>query len=242
MKPSDQTRHDDDQTIRNFYDNIYYQHVDSDPKPSGHLVRLAKHLGIGTGAKVLDVGCGTGAWLRVMSSFGAMPHGIDISATAVAACRAAVPMADLHCAPAEPLPWPDGVFDFVTCLGSLEHFRDPLAALRDMVRVAKPDARVLLLVPNADFLTRKLGCYGGTNQAQVRELVLSMEEWETLFGQAGLQVSKRWRDLHVLSWYWITKGRWYRRPLRLAQAVSLCFWPLRWQYQIYHLCTVRKFP
>lgn len=240
MTSSDKREQVDDQALRDFYDHIYYQSIDSEQKLSGHLIRLAKRLGIGVGTKVLDVGCGSGSWLRVIESIGANPHGIDISATAVSACQAAVPNAELHCAPAEQLPWPDDTFDLVTCLGSLEHFRDPLAALRDMARVGKPDARVLLLVPNADFLTRKLGWFGGTSQAEVRELVLTPEEWETLFDQAGLSVLKRWRDLHVLAWSWIKKGSWRQRPLRLAQALALPFWPLRWQYQIYHVCSVRK--
>jgi hypothetical protein len=30
---------------------------------------------------------------------------------------------------------------------------------------------------------------------------------------------------------------WLAAPLRALQALALVFWPLRWQYQVYHLCT-----
>ena len=61
------------------------------------------------------------------------------------------PMRSFIVGPAEKLPFADGQFDFVSCLGALEHFLDPTRALREMVRVATPDAEFLLLVPNADF-------------------------------------------------------------------------------------------
>jgi len=130
----------------------------------------------------------------------------------------------------------------VSCLGSLEHFVEPLAALREMARVARAHARILILVPNADFLTRKLKLYRGTDQKDAREAVRTLEQWERLFAAAGLAVRRRWKDLHVCSRTWISRNGWRRAPLRALQAVSLVFWPLRWQYQVYHLCekTVRE--
>ena len=108
-----------------------------------------------------------------------------------------------------------------------------------MVRVAKREAIFLLLVPNADFLTRRLGLYGGTQQAEVREDVRTLAGWEGLFDSTGLRVTRRWRDLHVLSWSWIAQGKWYSWPCRAAQALALPFWPLSWQYQVYHLCEIK---
>ena len=93
----------------------------------------------------------------------------------------------------------------------------------------------MILVPNKDFLTRRLGLYAGTRQVDAKEVVRTLEEWRALFEQAGLKVEARWKDLHVLSWRWISLGRWYRVPLRFAQAIMLAVWPLRWQYQVYHL-------
>jgi hypothetical protein len=105
-----------------------------------------------------------------------------------------------------------------------------------MARVAKKDARFVILVPNADFLTRKLKLFGGTNQKDAKEVVRTLEEWESLFEQAGLRVSRKWKDLHVLSWNWIGMNGWLRAPFRAMQALLLLIWPLRWQYQVYHLC------
>ena len=127
----------------------------------------------------------------------------------------------------------------MTCLGSLEHFIEPENALREMMRVAKPDARFLLLVPNAGFLPRKLGLYGGTHQVKVREVVRSLHEWNALFERAGLIIETRWRDLHVLSLEWIGLHGWKEWFPRCMQALMLPLWPMRWQYQVYHLCRRR---
>lgn len=229
----------DHSEIRNFYDCRYYKNVREEPVPS-HYRRLARHFRPWQGVRLLDVGCGSGPWLRAATDLGAIPAGVDISTIALDACKRFLPLAELHCGPAESLPFADGEFDFVSCLGALEHFLDPPAAIREMIRVAKPGALFLLLVPNAGFLTRRLGLFSGTQQAEVREDVRSLREWHGLFESAGLVVRHRWRDLHVLSTSWIFRGKWFGWPLRAAQALSLPFWPLSWQYQVYHLCTRRR--
>jgi SAM-dependent methyltransferase len=121
-------------------------------------------------------------------------------------------------------------------LGSLEHFVQPVMALEEMRRVARDDAKFVLLVPNADFLTRKLGLFRGTYQVDAKEVVRTLEAWNAIFAEAGLVVDERWKDLHILSWAWIRKGRWFMLPFRLLQALVMPLWPLRWQYQVYHLC------
>jgi SAM-dependent methyltransferase len=147
-----------------------------------------------------------------------------------------LPSAKLHEGVAESLPFEDGSFDLVSCLGSLEHFLDQPRALQEMRRVARPGGRILVLVPNAGFLTRRLGLYGGTGQKAIRETVRPLAEWEDMFREAGLRIVARWRDLHPLSVGWITQGSFISWPLRTVQAAALAVWPLSWQYQVYFDC------
>ena len=91
-------------------------------------------------------------------------------------------------------------------------------------------------MPNKDFLTAKFGLFSGTDQHDIKEEVRTLGEWKELFETADLEVIKRWKDLHVLSWSWISQKKWYHIPLRAAQALALVIWPLSWQYQVYHLC------
>lgn len=101
------------------------------------------------GMRLLDVACGEGQLLRRAASRGIEAHGVDLSAVALS--RAADGLAEgvLCVADGEALPYADGVFDRVTNLGSLEHYRDPLLGAREMARVARADGLVCLHVPNA---------------------------------------------------------------------------------------------
>lgn len=222
--------------VRRYYDEHYYQVIAPAAKPTPHLRRLAASVNVQPGQSLLDVACGTGAWLLAARLAGMKVAGIDISTKAVEAARGTVPDGDLRCGVAEKLPWEDKTFDVVTCLGSLEHFVDKSRALLEMVRVAKSDAQILILVPNAGFVTRRLGLFTGTEQAAVIEEVKTLSEWSALFEACGLRVVERWRDLHVLSAGWIMRGAWHLWPLRLSQALLLAAWPLSWQYQCYCLC------
>ena len=230
----------DHDAVREFYDNFYYRSIINRNSSGLHLRRLARRLGPWIGRRTLDVACGPGSWLQAVAERGAITAGIDISQVALDVCRKAVPEAELHCGAAERLPFADRQFDFISCLGALEHFLDIEASLREMIRVAKPNASILLLVPNADFLPSRWGLYNGTLQAAVKEQALSLLEWQELFESAGLRVKARWKDLHIVSSGWVFRGAYYEWPLRAAQALALPFWPLNWQYQVYYLCTLHK--
>jgi SAM-dependent methyltransferase len=230
----------DTAAVREFYDRVYYADVSASMMVPTHYRRLARKLQPWQGVRLLDIACGTGQWLGAAAALGAIPAGIDISQKALDACRKSLPDAVLHCGSAEQLPFGDHQFDVVSCLGALEHFLDPQAALREMVRVAKPSAIFILLVPNSGFLPLRLGFYSGTQQADVREELRTLGEWHNLFAGAGLRVRYRWRDLHVISPSWIFRGSWYAWPMRAAQALALTLWPLEWQYQVYHLCTIQN--
>lgn len=229
--------------VADFYDQIYYrQDTAQSPRPSRHLRRLATRLGVQPGQQILDVGCGRGDWPAVLAALGATVSGIDISTRAIESCRRHLPLGRFEVGPAEALPFPDHYFHLVSCLGSLEHFLDQPAALREMARVARPGGRILVLVPNAGFLTYRLGLFHGTQQQTVRETIRSLSEWHMMLNDAGLEVTRRWKDLHVLDHAWIFRSPRYMDPLRLAQALALLVWPLEWQYQVYHLCRVKHAP
>lgn len=99
---------------------------------------------------ILDVGCGTGANLEMLSEFGAA-QGVDVSAEALAFCRERG-LANVKSGAAEALPYDDGSFDLATGLDVVEHLDDDLAGLKEMHRVLRRDGRVLLFVPAFMFL------------------------------------------------------------------------------------------
>ena len=230
----------DHDEIKQFYETDYYGKAGYEIVVSAHLKGLAQKIGVKKGQKVLDVACGTGEWLTAVKDCGANPSGIDLSEKAIDICRHNLPEGDFIAGPAEQLPFSDNNFDIISCLGALEHFTDPDKALQEMTRVAKEDAIFLILVPNKDFITRRLGLYKGTEQHDIREIVLSLDEWGKMLNKNGLSITQKWRDLHVISWSWISSRGMLHTPIRLLQAVALAIWPLSWQYQVYMLCVQGK--
>jgi SAM-dependent methyltransferase len=100
--------------------------------------------------RILDVGCGTGANLKLLDEFGET-EGVDISMDALEFCRERG-HDNVRLGAAEKLPYMDGEFDVVTALDVIEHLDDDTGSLKEMRRVLKPDGRVLLFVPAFMFL------------------------------------------------------------------------------------------
>ncbi|HBB94308.1 MAG TPA: methyltransferase type 11 [Blastocatellia bacterium] len=100
--------------------------------------------------QILDVGCGTGANLKMLAQFGDA-QGVDVSSDAVAFCRERG-LGNVKLGAAESLPFEDNGFDLVTALDVVEHMDDDVAGLREMRRVLRPEGRLLLFVPTFMFL------------------------------------------------------------------------------------------
>jgi SAM-dependent methyltransferase len=96
--------------------------------------------------RLLDVGCATGRFLRLMAALGWETAGIEIDAAAADKARAVTPRVVVG-DPAE-VEFPPGSFDVVTAFHVLEHLPDPLRALANMLRWAGPDGLVVVEVPN----------------------------------------------------------------------------------------------
>ncbi len=100
--------------------------------------------------RILDVGCGTGANLLLLSEYG-QAEGVDVSEDALAFCRARG-LDNVKQGAGEELPYENGTFDLVTAFDVVEHMDDDLAGLSEMRRVLRPGGRVLLFVPTFMFL------------------------------------------------------------------------------------------
>ncbi len=94
--------------------------------------------------RVLDVGCGNGWAVRRMIELGAGDGvGVDISEEMVAL---AVPPGRYLSATADVLPLPTESFSHVLSVEALYYTADPAAALREWARVARPGARLMVLM------------------------------------------------------------------------------------------------
>jgi ubiquinone/menaquinone biosynthesis C-methylase UbiE len=103
--------------------------------------------------RVLDIGCGPGVFARDLLEQGWEVWGVDISPKMIKgvvdglsgerAERGYFLLGDI-----EALPLPDRFFDAVLCIGVLEYLNGCRRALKEIARVSKPGATVILSFPN----------------------------------------------------------------------------------------------
>jgi SAM-dependent methyltransferase len=105
-----------------------------------------RRVGLRPGELVLDIGCGVGAFLRLVADRGARAVGIDASSALLEVARDRVPDGDLRVGDMQALPYDDDTFDLVTGFNSFFFADDIVAALREAGRVAKPGAPVVIQV------------------------------------------------------------------------------------------------
>ena len=132
--------------------------------------------------RILDVGCGTGANLMMLSQFGDA-EGVDVSEDALAFCRERG-LEKVRLGAAEKLPYEDGTFDLVTALDVVEHIDDDLAGLREMRRVLRPGGRVLLFVPTFMFL------WGVQDDVSNHRRRYRLPELRSVLEKAGFEIER----------------------------------------------------
>jgi SAM-dependent methyltransferase len=134
-------------------------------------------------ARVLDVGCGTGANGPVLAAQGRFTVGIDASALPLTLAGATTHAARLR-ADAQALPFRDGAFDLVTALDVLEHLDDDAVAAGELRRVLRPGGALVVFVPALRVL------WGYQDQVAHHRRRYGREQLQALLAGAGLHVER----------------------------------------------------
>ena len=162
---------------------FYYNHI------SRHVMeRFPK------GGRLLDLGCGTGLFVRHYVNEGGEAVGIDISRGMVGKASDRCGSSDFTVGTAEVLPFHNGSFDAVSSLLAFSYLEHPEQALAETYRVLRPGGSIGVCTLGRNMFTRglpaiyqiseamnlKLACFGAFG-----ERYYSVEEMEQLFYEAG---------------------------------------------------------
>jgi 2-polyprenyl-3-methyl-5-hydroxy-6-metoxy-1,4-benzoquinol methylase len=133
------------------YLDAVWDAVPDGAEPEGFAARRAFLLAhVAAGDRVLDVGCGEGAFAAALAGHGARPVCVDVADEPLRRLRARHPeLADVRRAVAgEPLPVADGEVDAVWAGEVLEHVVDVGAFATELRRALRPDGTLLLTTPD----------------------------------------------------------------------------------------------
>ena len=193
------------------------------------------------GRQLLDVSCGQGALVRLARQRSIAAYGLDLSSAAIYRARAATGSDCFVTGDGSRLPFADKTFDYATCIGSLEHFVDPLAGMSEIARTLRTGGAACILVPNSFSLfgtveyARKYGEIFDDGQPIQR--YNTRMGWTRMLEQSGLSV-------HHVDKFEITKPRtrtdwaWYlRRPGKLAHLLAALMIPLNLANSHTFICT-----
>jgi ubiquinone/menaquinone biosynthesis C-methylase UbiE len=104
--------------------------------------------------RVLDVGCGTGAAVRVAAAVVERAVGVDIAPEMIVRAKelaAGLPRAEFAVGDSEQLPFPAEAFTALLCTASFHHYPDPERALAEMARVLAPGGRLVIADGTGDL-------------------------------------------------------------------------------------------
>jgi 2-polyprenyl-3-methyl-5-hydroxy-6-metoxy-1,4-benzoquinol methylase len=131
--------------------------------------------------KILDIGCAKGYLVDVLRSQGYEAFGTDISEYAInqspEKIRPYLKVCDLN---TDLFPYKDSSFDTIICMGTLEYVENQNHALKEIVRVLKPDGHFFMTTldhtPEGD---------------EYRKFTKSEAEWNETFSSLGFKTNKK---------------------------------------------------
>lgn len=140
---------------------------------------LVNHGYLTPGMRVLDVGCGQGYAMMLMTKLGLKPIGVTVGTDDLDACR----RKGLHvqCMDQSFLKFQESIFDFIWCRHCIEHSVFPYFTLSGFHRVMKPGAGLYLEMPAPDTC-----CEHHTNKNHYS--ILGKEMWSELILRSKFEI------------------------------------------------------
>ena len=177
------------------------------------------------GARVLEVGAGSGRDGLTLAGRGARVVALDYSLPSLRLIRSQAPGCGtlaVCCGDAFALPFADGTFDVVFHQGLLEHFRNPDDLIAENARVLKPGGIVLVDVP------QRYHYYTVVKHVLIA-LRLWFAGWEREYSAGEIERLLRRHSFSIVSSYgeWFNPPMWYRMLRRglFRAGVTLPMYP-----------------
>jgi ubiquinone/menaquinone biosynthesis C-methylase UbiE len=162
-------------------------------QPAAYPVYL-DYLQAEAGKRLLDVGCGPGWLLKAAVERELDAYGFDFSEEAIKLSRQNSPASHCEVGEVTEIKQTDDFFDYISCIGVLEHFLNMDLAITEMKRVAKPDALFCIMVPNSSTLFWKLSQLFSPTHRDSNENAKTLKQWKSFFIGYQFHIKAVFRD------------------------------------------------
>ena len=182
---------------------------------------------------LLDISCGQGRLVELATRRGLNAVGVDFSFSGLSKGQRAAPAAKWAMGNGEGLPFADNSVDFVTHIGSLEHYEGMIAGASEIARVLKPSGRACILLPNAFGLMGNIRYVRRTGEifddGQPLQRYATRKTWEAILQRGGLTIERivpwgevNWPATQADFWWMLLRPqKWLRGLLAAATPLNL---------------------
>lgn len=185
--------------LKQYYDETYYDPEKRHSRKVEDYKVFLDYLRPGKESMLLDVSCGTGLLLKAAEDYyDVQAYGMDLSERAIFEAKGRVRSQNLQIANGEALPYKNNIFDFVTNIGSLEHYLDPEKGLDELIRVCRPGGRLCIVLPNYYYLLNIFHAFWKGDHLkghhQINERIDTLKGWLRFLKRNDLSVEKIFQD------------------------------------------------
>jgi SAM-dependent methyltransferase len=142
-----------------------------------------------SGGRILDVGCGSGFFLRALASKSWDRFGVELSPVAAEGVVRSLGSGHVFSGTLIQSKWADSSFDVVTFWSALEHTNEPRANLREARRIIKTGGSLIVQLPNAaSYQARFFGGDWFALDAPRHRYHFTLSTLDRLFSETGFQI------------------------------------------------------
>lgn len=139
---------------------------------------------------VLEIGCGSATYLNLLKSYGWHVQGLDLNPQASEAAKTNFGI-DVFVGELEDAPFVENSFDYIHMSHVVEHFTNPLRAMKKIRKILKPDGIAYIEVPNVEsFESKRSGKFWYGLDAPRHLFMFTPATLDKLFKSSNLKVEK----------------------------------------------------
>lgn len=142
-----------------------------------------------TGGRILDVGCGSGFFLRALDAKRWDRFGVELSPVAAEGVERSLGSGHVFCGTLTQSTWEDSSFDVATFWSALEHTNEPRANLKRARRIIKTGGSLIVQLPNAaSYQARFFGGDWFALDTPRHRYHFTRSTLDRLLGETGFQI------------------------------------------------------